>query len=229
MDSIQARERLHNVHAVRGLAHIRHFATTPFFLNAITSNGVVWTQRLGHILQRIVCLWLMINISMSASTAMADDGRLMIQKGGKMKLEELIHKLSDAYPWTVHEVEGILGIKLSNYRPHADNSFLSTRQLAYEEGLLLKEVEVRITERAGRTGETVRLILDLADEAACFTFERIKQSYPDLALTSIPRTQSLEDQAYFSSKQPWGRLSLGFKEKRPNCLSSIIFIPKWDD
>jgi hypothetical protein len=166
---------------------------------------------------------------MFASTAMADNGKLTTQRGGKMKLEELIHKLSNAYPWTIHEVESILGIKLSNHRPHADNSFLSTRQLAYEEGLLIKEVEVRITKRVGRTGETVRLILDLADEAACFTRERIKKTYPDLSLTDVPRGRSMEEEAYFSSSQLWGRLSFGFKEKRRDCLSSIVFIPEWDD
>jgi hypothetical protein len=143
-----------------------------------------------------------------------------------MKLETLIQKLSDVYPWTVHAVERVLGTKLSNDRPYMDNSFFSTKRLAYEEGLLVNEVEVRIIES---TGKTVRLILSLADDAACFTRKRIEQTYPDIFLTDVPRGRSMEDKAYFTTKRPWGELSFGFKEKRRDCLSSIVFIPEWDD
>jgi hypothetical protein len=145
-----------------------------------------------------------------------------------MKPEELIQKLSDVYPWRVHDVENILGVKLPKSEKH-HSSFISEQQIAYEGGLLINEVEVRITARADRAGETVRLILNLADDAACFTRKRIEQTYPGLFLTNAPHGHSLEEEANFSSKQSWGRLSFGFKEKRRDCLSSIIFIPEWDD
>ncbi|MDR3323275.1 MAG: hypothetical protein LBS89_03630 [Zoogloeaceae bacterium] len=145
-----------------------------------------------------------------------------------MKLEELVQKLDDAYPWPVDKVNAILGANLVETDSNGvATPYVTEERLVYDEGLIVEEVELRVFEK---TGEPTRLILDFGDDASCFTLDRVKQTYPVLVITDMPRGRSLEEETNFSTQQSWGRISFGFKERRPDCLSSITFIPKqWDD
>jgi len=142
-----------------------------------------------------------------------------------MKLEELVQKLENANPWTVEAVEKILGTKLSVTYSSKHILSYESGQLDYDEGLLLVKTELRLNKG---TNEMTRLIVNLSDDASCFMLDRIKRAYPDIQLDPYgpPRGKSLDEETGFWAKRPWGHISFGFKERRPNCLSSIIFIPK---
>jgi hypothetical protein len=77
----------------------------------------------------------------------------------------------------------------------------------------------------------IRLILSLEDDTILFTLNRIKKTWADIQLdpSTFPRGQSWDEKRHYRMKRPWGQISFGFKERRPNCLASITFIPKaWE-
>ncbi|MDR2208787.1 MAG: hypothetical protein LBE22_07455 [Azoarcus sp.] len=143
----------------------------------------------------------------------------------QMKLEELIQKLDAANPWTVERVEKVLGSKLIETSSTKTFVIHETGQLLFEEGLSIKEVHLRLRVA---TNEMIRLIVDLSDEASCFALDRITNSYPSVKVSPLggPRGRSLDEETHYWAERPWGHISFGFKERRPKCLSSIIFIPK---
>lgn len=140
-----------------------------------------------------------------------------------MKLEELVQKLDAANPWTVERVENVLGSKLT--KTYSTKTFAShtAGSFHYEEGLIIEAVELRLRVA---TNEMARLIVDLSDEASCFTLDRIKRTYPDVQLSPYPPSPNSLDATFgYWAKRPWGHISFQFKMGRPKCLSGITFIP----
>jgi hypothetical protein len=137
--------------------------------------------------------------------------------------EKLLQKLGDAYPWSVDKLEKVLGVRLAPKTNQFNEYIISygANDVAYADELLVSEVELRLKKE---TGDFILLILRIDKNTTCITREKIKHIYPDLVLTSVPSGHSWEEEARFSAKQVWGRLSFGFKENRPNCLYSIAFI-----
>jgi hypothetical protein len=141
-----------------------------------------------------------------------------------MKLEELVQKLDAANPWPVEKVEEVLGTKLTAVYSSSITTYYESGQLIFEEGLIIAQVDFRVDID---TKEMFILILDISDNASCFTRERLKKTHPDLQLNlnNPPREDSPNEEISYNTKRLWGTLSFGFKVKRPNCLSSIAFIP----
>jgi hypothetical protein len=81
--------------------------------------------------------------------AAAHDDKPSIQQGRKMKLEELVQKSGDAYPWSVREVESVLGTRLSRTHTTGAATSFTSGPLVYDEGLSIREVEVRVMEKTG--------------------------------------------------------------------------------
>ena len=146
----------------------------------------------------------------------------------KMKLEELVQKLEDANPWTVERVESVLGARLALVRSNDVFTVHTSGQFLFEEGLIVEEVHLRLTVA---TNGMIRLIVSLSDEASCFTLDRIKRTYPDTKMSpyGFPRGHSLNEKTYFWTKRPWGHIAFGFKERRRDCLSSIVYIPTGEE
>jgi hypothetical protein len=44
-------------------------------------------------------------------------------------------------------------------------------------------------------------------------------------MTQSPRGRSWDEETSYSVFMPWGKLSFGFMESNPNCLSSIVINP----
>jgi hypothetical protein len=170
-------------------------------------------------------LWLpLFVVGFAAFVAIAQSPEVISEKN--MNLEELVQKLSDAYPWTLDNVSGVLGQQFVEGSHTSSSTRYFATSLSYEEGLLIGSVELR---RKIKTADAVRLILNLSDDAACFTLNRIKKTYPQLVITGMPNGAP-GSETNFSAETSWGRVSFGFKEKRRECLASVTFIPAaWDN
>jgi len=145
-----------------------------------------------------------------------------------MKLEKLVQKLDAANPWTVERVESVFDSKLALIRSNDVFMVYTAGPFHYEEGLVIEEVHLRLK---ADSNEMIRLIVRLSDDASCFAFDRIKKTYPHTQIGPLagPRGQSLDEETHYWTKRLWGHISFGFKERRPSCLSSVVFIPKaWE-
>jgi hypothetical protein len=140
----------------------------------------------------------------------------------QMKLEELLQRLEQARPWTPTKIESALGVKPVLARANEYWSFYSAGPVTLEEGGVVEALEFGLK---GSTQTIAGFTVHLSDDSSCMTRQRITNTYPDIQMDrqNIPRGHSLNEKIYYDTKRAWGELSFGFKERRPDCLSSIVF------
>lgn len=87
---------------------------------------------------------------------------------------------------------------------------------------LADQVEIDKVELRTNLSDEARglLVLDLA--GTCLSIEQLRARYPGLAITDHPRGRSLDEETTYSVQQPWGQLSFGFKERKPECLATVV-------
>lgn len=71
-------------------------------------------------------------------------------------------------------------------------------------------------------------LLSLSMGGQCVARRDVLARYPKLVVTGHPRGGSLDEETYYSTTEPWGKVSFGFAERNFECLSSVLFSgPKW--
>jgi hypothetical protein len=55
----------------------------------------------------------------------------------------------------------------------------------------------------------------------CVSLDEVRKQYEQLELTQPPRGRSQEETAAWSAHRPWGILSFGFRQDRPDCLFRV--------
>jgi hypothetical protein len=139
-----------------------------------------------------------------------------------MKLEELLQRLEQERPWTPAKIESVLGVTPVLYEANEYWTKYLAGPVELEEGVTVEKLRFSLK---NATQAVPRFTVYLSDDSSCVTRQRITSTYPDIQMDyqNIPRGRSLDEQIYYDAKRAWGELSFGFKERRPDCLSSIIF------
>jgi len=145
-----------------------------------------------------------------------------------MKLEDLTQMLEAAAPWTIKGVESVFDSKFTPARSNGIVAVHTMGPFRYKEKLIIEEVHLRVRMN---TNKMIRLIVNLSEDAGRFTLDRLKRTWPDIQLdpSAYPRGQSWDEKRQYRTNRPWGQLSFGFKERQPDCLASITFIPKGEE
>jgi len=86
--------------------------------------------------------------------------------------------------------------------------------------VVISNVDLRIRHRAGHPGF---LVLRLNGD--CIDLDTVRQYYSSLKVTDRPRGISPEEATSYTAVLHWGKLSFSFRQRNPNCLSSIAFAP----
>ena len=141
-----------------------------------------------------------------------------------MKIDEFVERLEAAYPWTPEKVGSVLGVDLTV--THDDEYIIihEASHITYE-GLLIDNVHLRLGKPAM---DTVRLIFNVSEKAACITQESIRKTYPGGERSTILQPRSLDGGVMrYSIKRPWGVIVFKFKLLiQPDCLAGITFGPE---
>lgn len=66
------------------------------------------------------------------------------------------------------------------------------------------------------------LVLTLEGKG-CISLDDVKQHYAGLTLSQMPHGHSLEEETGYRTTYNHWKLAFGFKEKRPQCLASVVF------
>jgi len=164
----------------------------------------------------VVILYLVLFIFFSSCT-------LESQKRSSMNLNNttlwyLIGALSDEHDFTLEIIEKLFQ---NNFvvRHHA------TSFATYEGGpvrlsdqIKLEKIELRVGHADG-----IGKLMTLDISGACITFKDVYMHYPNIVLSEIPRGNSFNEATFYSFQQPHEKLSFGFKENNPECLSMVVF------
>lgn len=140
-----------------------------------------------------------------------------------MDLWQLVQALRERTPFTTNGVEALFGpLQPREQAGDGPFAFYKGGPVALKDGTKVAEVDLRVRKTAGSPSSF--LVLSL--EGTCVTLASVREHYAELKITQTPRGRSLDEETSHTSVQPWGRLSFGFKERNPKCLSSIAFDPK---
>ncbi|WP_197326633.1 hypothetical protein [Ralstonia solanacearum] len=143
----------------------------------------------------------------------------------KMTLWQAIDTLAAQIPFSEAKVESVLGTRMSEVRRNAYTAFLQNeRPVVLEGNGRIALVDLRLGMEAGDPGF---MVLNL--DGGCISLDAVRAHYRDLRITDTPRGHSLDEVTSHSASLPWGELSFSFKERNPNCLSSVAFDPKKAD
>jgi hypothetical protein len=137
-----------------------------------------------------------------------------------MNLWEIIESLTLKPLFDPNAVEEALGMRLVRYVEPSNDAFdfFQGPGFPLDGGSELQKVSLRL----GRTNPVIALLM-LDITGACIQIEEVRQHYPLIEMTERPRGRSLDEAKVFSTTQSWGRLSFGFRERNPQCLSFVVF------
>lgn len=83
------------------------------------------------------------------------------------------------------------------------------------------ELDARIV--SGDRRRVGLLALDISGSE--LTAEDVKEHFPSLVVSAMPRGDSIHEKIYYRALVPWGKLSFGFNQMFPHYLNSIVFDP----
>jgi hypothetical protein len=88
-------------------------------------------------------------------------------------------------------------------------------------GIVVSSSEIRLN----RAGEIVVSSIDI-DPSICISRNDVAGRYSDLYLSETPSGHSILEKTYWSMKTKSGKVSFGFSEQKPECLSNVVFDPQ---
>jgi len=143
-----------------------------------------------------------------------------------MDLWKTIDALTQQIPFSQQKVETALSTQLAEKPLGSGNNLyhlFESQPIALADGVVISNVDLRIKRSGDHPGFLV-LVMDETDGAGV-TLEQVQAQYSQLAITDIPRGDSLEEEFSYSQIFPWRKLSFGFKARDPERLASIVFDP----
>lgn len=133
-----------------------------------------------------------------------------------------ISALAEQLPLSSEKVRQTLGTALTEATDLSNEYFAFYRggPASLGRDTTVAAIDLRLSRTGTRPGF---LVLHLS--APCIGIDEVRARYPALAITEVPRGDSPNDQTVWSTEPGWGRLSFGFAERQPGCLTTIILAP----
>jgi hypothetical protein len=125
-------------------------------------------------------------------------------------------------------VNAALSTSLSEVRRTPHTVFFEGGDVALADELKIAKIDLRLsvdteTNSNNTPPEPGFLVINI--EGHCVFLNEIEGRYSALKITERPRGRSADEATVYTSTQPWGALSFGFKEERPQCLDFVVFAP----
>jgi len=137
----------------------------------------------------------------------------------------------DTQRTTLWQLIGKLGVypslspdKIKQILPTDFSKRLRTDYFSYYNGgplHLAEQISIEAIDLRVRLMDETKGLVVLSLAGACVTLNDVHLHYQDIRITGHPRGHSLDEKTSWSTYQPWGKLSFGFKERNPDCLASV--------
>lgn len=140
----------------------------------------------------------------------------------QMTLWQAIDALAQQIPFAKAKIEVALSTTLLE-REEPSNElfrFYKSDRIPLRDGTVISTIDLRIKIQGAHPG-----LLGIDLEGSCITLDDVRRRYNALEITDAPRGRSLQEETVYTAKLPWGELSFGFKEAKPDCLAGIGFNP----
>ena len=137
-----------------------------------------------------------------------------------LDLWTIIDYLPTRLPFATDKIESALNVVLTRDSQNAYFTFYAATELALSHGVVIEKIDLRIKKEQPHPGF---LVLTLS--GTCVPKSEVLGRYQGLELTGVPRGRSPDEEASYSRREPWGKLSFGFAEHTPGCLRTVVFNP----
>jgi hypothetical protein len=171
--------------------------------------------------RRLLCIAIATGLSAcSAPTTPLDKEKTMINPS--MTLWKVIKELEQQIPFSKEKIEQTLSTVLVRRDVSGNHFFFFYRSdpVQLQNGGLISHVDLRIKRESKHPGF---LVLNISGE--CVPLQQVRMHYNQTRITDHPRGRSLDEVTSHTATLPWGELSFSFKERQPDCLSSVAFEP----
>jgi len=140
-----------------------------------------------------------------------------------MPLWQIIVTLALQIPFSKQKVESVLSTPVFEVdnTPNDQLHSYESKPVELADGVVISTIDLRI-KRVGKDPGFLVLNID----GTCITKDQLEARYKHLRITGTPHGHSLEERTVYSQDMPWGTLSFGFKERKPDCLATVVFDPK---
>lgn len=143
-----------------------------------------------------------------------------------LDLGTLVDDLATRTPFDKEKIEQALRIALTQDEQITNEYFSALKGGPVS---LAREVEIEaLSFRVSVKESTEKWLLNLTVAGQCVARSDVLARYPRLEVRNSPRGGSPNEETSYSRKEVWGKVSFGFAERNPDCLSSVLFSgPKW--
>lgn len=129
----------------------------------------------------------------------------------------VIDRLRDQPKLDRAAVEQALGTRLAGADGNAAFAFYEAKDIRAGDVTLSADYREPVAGGAATAGP----LLNLSIASGCPARAEVEKRYGPLAVTGGPTGRSTAEETKLSRQLPWGRLTFGFAEKAPDCLSSV--------
>lgn len=136
-------------------------------------------------------------------------------------LWEIMATLRSESVMTRESIERDFATKLTLKNQNQYTLFYASAGPQLNNNLRIANIDFRVP-TPGASPRGSFLVLSLEGKG-CITLEDVKQHYADLTLSQVPHGHSLEEETGYRTTFNHWKLAFGFKEKRPECLASVVF------
>ncbi len=141
--------------------------------------------------------------------------------GTTKSLWEIMTLLRSESAMTRESIERDFAIQLTLKNQNQYTLFYASAGPQLNDNLRIANIDFRVpAPDASPRGSFLVLTLD---GIGCITLDDVKQHYDGLTLSQVPHGHSLEEETGYRTTFNYWRLAFGFKEKRPECLASVVF------
>lgn len=136
---------------------------------------------------------------------------------------QIIDDMQSMSTFLLPGVEKILGQSLREEIQKSNEffQFYSGQELALAGSISIVNIDLRLPRpTAARAG---MLLLHVAGD--CISLPQVKQRFPTLEITGVPRGRSLEEATTYTASTAWGEIDFGFQEKNADCLGYVGLKP----
>jgi hypothetical protein len=134
---------------------------------------------------------------------------------------QLVQALARSGPLTRAKVSALLGVQLEIADENAYFVFLKGKGPQLPDGTAVQSIDLRLAKANPDHHGAIALEIS----GRCLTLADLKRIFPKLELVDVPRGRTHDESFSYAATGPEATVNFGFKERAPNCVSSISVKP----
>jgi hypothetical protein len=135
----------------------------------------------------------------------------------KIDLWTLLDALPSRMPLDAQRVQAAFGVALGHVSANEYVDFFEGGPVHLADGVDIENVDLRVHKHEPR-----HRLLALSLAGRCIERSAVLSRYDDLQISDHPRSTFPDQETYWSIRHPWGKLSFGFAQGKPDCLRTVV-------